>query len=312
MAHLLISHPDMLAHGVPEGHPECPQRLEVVLEALRGLGLPEQPAPEADVATLQRVHPPAFVQALERAFPGPGEGALALDAGDTFMDPGTGRAARLAAGAVVAAVDAVMSGEAKSVFCAVRPPGHHAEPARAMGFCFFNNIAVGALHALDAHGAKRVAVLDFDVHHGNGTQSTAEKEPRLLFLSTHGSPLYPGTGRRSETGLAGNVVNRPLPPGVDGRLWRQVMSEDILPALEAWAPDLILVSAGFDAHEADPLAELELTEDDFAWAGTQVAAIALRVCKGRVVSALEGGYDLAALAASARAYVAALTLALDA
>jgi acetoin utilization deacetylase AcuC-like enzyme len=237
---------------------------------------------------------------------------VALDAGDTFVDPGSQEAALRAAGAVVAGVDSVMSGEARSVFCAVRPPGHHAEPAQAMGFCLYNNIAVGALHALEAHGLERVAVIDFDVHHGNGTQALAYKEARLFFASTHGSPLYPGTGRRDETGLLGNVVNRPLSPGTDGVRWRAVMAQEVLPALEAADPQLILVSAGFDAHRNDPLADLALEEADYAWIGAELGNLALRVCKGRVVSALEGGYDLTALAASAAAYVSGLTRALDA
>ncbi|MFZ4122329.1 MAG: histone deacetylase family protein [Caulobacterales bacterium] len=312
MSHLLITHPAMLAHGVPAGHPERPARLEAVLAALRPLGMGERLAPLATHSQLLRVHPPAFLAAMAQAFPGPGEGVVALDAGDTFVDPGSQEAALRAAGAVVAGVDSVMSGEARSVFCAVRPPGHHAEPAQAMGFCLYNNIAVGALHALEVHGLERVAVIDFDVHHGNGTQALAYKEARLFFASTHGSPLYPGTGRRDETGLLGNVVNRPLSPGTDGVRWRAVMAQEVLPALEAADPQLILVSAGFDAHRNDPLADLALEEADYAWIGAELGNLALRVCKGRVVSALEGGYDLTALAASAAAYVSGLTRALDA
>jgi acetoin utilization deacetylase AcuC-like enzyme len=199
-----------------------------------------------------------------------------------------------------------MAGEHDRAFCAVRPPGHHAEPIAPMGFCIFNNVAVAAMHALKAHKLARVAVVDFDVHHGNGTQTAAESEPRLFFASTHQAPLYPGTGFAHETGFDGNVVNAPLPAGADGRVWRQAMEAKVLPALDAFAPELLLVSAGFDAHKADPLAQMALVEADFAWAGEQLAEIAERHCGGKLVSTLEGGYDLPALAASAKAYLGAL------
>jgi acetoin utilization deacetylase AcuC-like enzyme len=260
---------------------------------------------------LLRVHPPAFLEALDRLFPNPGEGLAVLDAGDTFVDEGSREAGLRAAGAAVEAVDLVLSGQARTAFCAVRPPGHHAEPAQAMGFCLFNTVAVGALHALEAHGLSRVAILDFDVHHGNGTQAVAEKEPRLVFASTHGAPLYPGTGARGETGLAGNVLNVPLPAGTDGAAWRAAMQREVLPFLESAAPELLLVSAGFDAHVADPLADLRLGDEDYAWAGEQIGALAGRVCMGRVVSVLEGGYDLGALSRSVSAYVTALLRAAD-
>jgi acetoin utilization deacetylase AcuC-like enzyme len=303
---LLFTHPSMLAHTPPPGHPERPARLQVVLRALEPLGLEMREAPWADRAAVERVHPPAFVSAMEEAFPERGEGLAAIDA-DTFLCDATREAVWRAAGATVAAVDAVLGGEARTAFCAVRPPGHHAEPAQAMGFCFFNNVAIGALHALAAHNLSRVAVVDFDVHHGNGTQATAAKESRLFFASTHQSPLYPGTGFRHECGPANNVVNAPLPPGAGGAEWRAAMSERVLPALAEFRPELILVSAGFDAHRADPLAQMQLEDEDYAWAGEQICDYALRLCKGKVVSALEGGYDLDALASSAAAYVGAMT-----
>ncbi|MDX2237859.1 MAG: histone deacetylase family protein [Hyphomonadaceae bacterium] len=303
---LLFTHAAMLAHAPPPGHPESPARLQAVLDALDGLSLERRDAPPADRDALARAHPPAYVDALDAAFPGAGDGLTAIDGGDTFLSDGSREAAYRAAGAVVAAVDAVLAGEDDQAFCAVRPPGHHAEPAQAMGFCVFNNVVVGALHALEAHGLSRVAVIDFDVHHGNGTQARAMKEPRLFFASTHQSPLYPGTGRRDEVGPADNVLNAPLPPGADGALWRRVMEREVLPALDAFDPDLILVSAGFDAHAADPLAAMALDEDDFAWGAKALRAVALRRCKGRIVSTLEGGYDLPALARSAKAYVRAL------
>jgi acetoin utilization deacetylase AcuC-like enzyme len=303
---LLFTHPSMLAHTPPPGPPERPARLQVVLRALEPLGLEMREAPWADRAAVERVHPPAFVSAMEEAFPEFRQGLVAVDA-DTFLSDSTREAAWRAAGAVIAAVDAVLAGEDDAAFCAVRPPGHHAEPAQAMGFCIFNNVAIGALHALAGHNLSRVAVVDFDVHHGNGTQATAAKEPRLFFASTHQSPLYPGTGFRHERGPANNVVNAPLPPGAGGVEWRAAMSERVLPALAEFGPELILVSAGFDAHRADPLAQMQLEDEDYAWAGEQIRDCSLRLCKGKVVSALEGGYDLDALASSAAAYVGAMT-----
>jgi len=219
--------------------------------------------------------------------------------------PLTGKAALRAVGAVCAAVDAVVGGEAANAFCAVRPPGHHAEPARAMGFCLFNNVAIGARHARAVHGLARVAVVDFDVHHGNGTQAAFEADATLFYASTHQSPLYPGTGGREERGV-GNIVNLPLPPGTDSVGFRRAVADELLPALDEFAPELILVSAGFDAHAADPLAGLALTEADFAWITEALLVLAGRHCGGRLVSVLEGGYDLDALAASAAAHIGAL------
>jgi acetoin utilization deacetylase AcuC-like enzyme len=306
MRHFLITHPAMAGHGVPPGHPERPERLAAALAAVRPLAWPEMEAPEATDEQLARVHPWPYIRAMAEAFPKLGEGLAALDSGDTFIDPGSREAAYRAAGAVIAGVDAVLEGRAQTAFAIVRPPGHHAEPAQPMGFCLFNNIAVGALHALEAHGLQRVAVLDFDVHHGNGTQSVSERDPRVFFASTHGSPLYPGTGFADERGPRDTVLNRPLPPGADGETWRRVMTSEVFPALARFEPELLLVSAGFDAHAEDPLAPLELQDEDYAWAGAQIASFALRVCKGRVVSALEGGYSLDALTRSVAAYAGAL------
>jgi acetoin utilization deacetylase AcuC-like enzyme len=302
---LLFTHPSMLRHEPPPGHAEHAGRLRAVLDALEGMPLDRREAPLAERAAIERVHAPAYVEALEPAFAEARSGRVRLDP-DTYISADTREAAYRAAGACVAAVDAVLSGEDDMAFCAVRPPGHHAEPMAPMGFCIFNNIAIGALHALEAHGLARVAVVDFDVHHGNGTQTVAESEPRLLFVSTHQSPLYPGTGEARETGVNHNVVNAPLPAGAGSGEWRQAMQSQILPALDAFAPELILVSAGFDAHAADPLAQMELTEADFAWAARELRGIALQRCKGNLVSTLEGGYDLKALAGSAAAYLEAL------
>ncbi|MGE0739984.1 MAG: histone deacetylase family protein [Hyphomonadaceae bacterium] len=302
---LLFTHPAMLDHQPPGGHAEHPGRLQAVLDALEQMRFDRREAPLADKAALQRVHPAAYVEALEPAFEEARSARVRLDP-DTYISAGSREAAYRAAGACAAAVDAVLGGEDEMAFCAVRPPGHHAEPIAPMGFCIFNNVAIGALHALDAHGLARVAVIDFDVHHGNGTQTVAEHEPRLFFASTHQAPLYPGTGLRRETGIDGNVLNAPLPAGAGSAEWRAAMESRVLPALDAFAPELILVSAGFDAHKADPLAQLELETEDFAWAGRELRSLALQHCKGKLVSTLEGGYDLDALAGSAAAFLAAL------
>jgi acetoin utilization deacetylase AcuC-like enzyme len=302
---LLFTHPSMLRHEVPAGHPERPARLEAVLAALKDMALDRRAAPLAARGAIERVHPAALVEALDEAFAEAGDAPRALDA-DTWLSAGSREAAYRAAGAATAAVDAVLAGEGATAFCAVRPPGHHAEPMTPMGFCIFNNVAIGALHALEAHGLARVAVVDFDVHHGNGTQAVAETDARLFFASTHQSPLYPGTGGAGEHGADNNVVNAPLPAGAGSGAWRAAMEHVVLPALDAFSPDLILVSAGFDAHRADPLASMELTEPDYAWAGARLSEAALRHCKGRIVSTMEGGYDLPALARSVQAYVGAL------
>jgi len=305
MTTLLITHPACLEHDTGPHHPERPARLSAVLSALDGetfAALERREAPLADKSHLALVHPLAFVDEIFGLIPV--SGTLHLDA-DTVISAGSGEAALRATGAVIAGVDAVLAGEAKNAFCAVRPPGHHAEPNRAMGFCLFNSVAIGAEHARSAHGLARAAVVDFDVHHGNGTQAAFESDGDLFYGSTHQSPLYPGTGDRSERGV-GNIFNAPLPPHAGSAEFRAAFEEIILPALDAFAPDIVLVSAGFDAHERDPLAALNLHEDDFAWATERLMAAAERHCGGRLVSTLEGGYDLDALAASAAAHVTAL------
>jgi acetoin utilization deacetylase AcuC-like enzyme len=306
MTTILYSHPACLEHDPGGGHPERPARLESVLAALDAeafAALERRQAPRAELEQIARVHPRAFVDRLLESIPTEGYHGLDMD---TIVSPGSGEAALRAAGALCAAVDAVMAGEADNAFCAVRPPGHHAEPERAMGFCLFNNIAIGAAQARAAHGLTRVAVVDFDVHHGNGTQAMFWDEPDLFFGSTHQMPLYPGTGSRGERGASGNIVNVPLPPGAGSVEFRSAMGEGVLPALRQFAPEFLLVSAGFDAHQADPLAQLRFHDEDYAWATTELRRVAEDCCAGRLVSTLEGGYDLSALASSAAAHVQAL------
>ena len=308
MTTLLYTHPACLAHDPGSYHPESPARLRAVLEALDApefAALERREAPEAALDDIARVHPRRFVERLLAAVPASGHAAI--DA-DTVLSPQSGEAALRAAGAVVAAVDAVVAGDAGRAFCAVRPPGHHAEPARAMGFCLFNNVAIGALRARAAHGLARVAVIDFDVHHGNGTQACFYDDDTLFYASTHQYPLYPGTGAASETGV-GNIVNVPLPPMAGSQQFRAGVSRAILPALDAFRPEMVLISAGFDAHKRDPLAQLQLDEEDYAWVTSELVAVARRHAAGRVVSTLEGGYDLGALGASTAAHVRALMVA---
>jgi acetoin utilization deacetylase AcuC-like enzyme len=305
MTTLLVTHPDCVDHDPGYGHPEAPARLSAVLAALEApefAGLVRRGAPLGDEASIARVHGPSFAASVRARVPR--EGYAALDA-DTILSPGSGAAALRAVGAVTAAVDAVMRNEARNAFCAVRPPGHHAEPTHAMGFCLFNSIAIAARHAQAVHGIGRVAIVDFDVHHGNGTQAVAEQDATLFFASSHQYPFYPGTGAADETGL-GNIVNVPLRSGTEGALFRRAFETRILPALDAFAPDLLLISAGFDAHRDDPLAGLELEEEDFGWVSARLTEAANRHAQGRLVSVLEGGYDLKALAGSAAAHVSAL------
>jgi acetoin utilization deacetylase AcuC-like enzyme len=274
------------------------------LEAEEFLPLLRETAPEATVEQLTRVHPPRYVEGILAIRPEPGE-SVALD-GDTLMSAGSAAAALRAAGGAVHGVDAVMEGWARRVFVAARPPGHHAERARAMGFCLFANAAVAARHAQARWGLARVAVVDFDVHHGNGTQDIFFADPSLFYASSHQFPCYPGTGAAAERGVADNVVNAPLPPGATGAQFRAAWTNIILPALDKFAPELLLVSAGFDAHKADPLAQLRLETADFGWITERLLEIAERHCQGRLVSVLEGGYDLDALAASAALHVRTL------
>jgi acetoin utilization deacetylase AcuC-like enzyme len=306
MTTLLMTHSACLYHETPSGHPECSDRLRAVLHALEDEAFQYLAREEAPLATRDQVslvHPSYFVEAVLKAVPA--EGFASLDP-DTHLSPGSGEAALRAAGAVVTGVDRVMAGKARNVFCAVRPPGHHAEPTRAMGFCLFNNVAIGAQHARARHGLKRVAVVDFDVHHGNGTQVMFEEDGDLFFASSHQMPLYPGSGRPNEQGRSFNVVNVALDPGSGSHEFRQAWDNTVLPKLDAFKPEFILISAGFDAHRRDPLANLNLVEADYAWATDRICAIAKDRCQGRVVSTLEGGYDLTALAASAAAHVKAL------
>ncbi len=306
MTTLLYSHPASLEHDPGPGHPEKPARLEAVLAALEApdfAALERRQAPPADQAQIARVHRPAYIEAVFDSIPETGYHGLD---GDTVVSPGSGEAARRAAGALCAAVDAVAVGEARNAFCAHRPPGHHAEPAKAMGFCLFNSVAIGALQAREVRSLRRVAVVDFDVHHGNGTQAMFWDDPELFYGSVHQMPLYPGTGREDERGVAGNIVNAPLAPMSGSTEFRRAWGETLLPKLHDFAPDFILVSAGFDAHEDDPLANLRLSTEDFAWATRELLALARTHCDGRLVSTLEGGYDLNALAAAAAAHVRAL------
>jgi acetoin utilization deacetylase AcuC-like enzyme len=300
----IYTHAACLAHDTGPGHAERPQRLSAVTDALReafGDSIEWHEAPLAGESELLRAHAPSLLHTVLASAP---RERIMLDP-DTVLSPASAPAALRAPGAAIAAVDAVLAGDTVRAFCAVRPPGHHATRDTAMGFCLFNSVAVAALHALDAHGLMRVAIADFDVHHGNGTQAIFERDPRVLFVSSHQMPLYPDSGHAHERGV-GNIVNAPLPPGAAGDAFRQAWTAGLLPALEAFAPQLLLISAGFDAHRRDPLAQLELEADDYAWLTRQLVAIAERHAGGRIVSLLEGGYDLQALRECAVAHVDAL------
>lgn len=303
MTTILYSHRACEGHDPGPGHPECPARLVAIRETLEApefSALERREAPLGDPDRIALAHPRQYVDAILAAIPEEGYGELD---GDTTVSPGSREAALRAAGALVAAADAVMAGDARNAFCAVRPPGHHAEIARAMGFCLFNNVAIAAMHLRDRHGLKRIAVVDFDVHHGNGTQAIFWNHPDLLFASTHQMPLYPGTGSSEESGCAGNIVNAPLPPYAGSAEFRKAMERMVLPAVSEFSPEFLLISAGFDAHTDDPLANLNFRDDDYTWATAQLMALAEEHCQGRLVSTLEGGYNLRALSTSVAAHV---------
>jgi acetoin utilization deacetylase AcuC-like enzyme len=305
MTTLLLTHPVCLEHDPPLGHPERPDRLKAINAVLNHevfAPLAREEAPLGRRDDVLRAHEEHYVEMIEKS--SPEEGREPLDA-DTWMDPKSLEAAYACVGAGTRGVDAVMGGEFDNVFCAVRPPGHHAERKRAMGFCLFNSAAIAALYTRAHHGAERIAVIDFDVHHGNGTQNIFWSDRDLFYGSTHQMPLYPGTGAPSETGV-GNICNAPLRPGDGGAAFRDQMRGRILPALKDFHPDLVIVSAGFDAHRDDPLGGLELDEADFAWATLHLMEAADRHCGGRLVSLLEGGYDLKGLAGSVAVHVQAL------
>jgi acetoin utilization deacetylase AcuC-like enzyme len=306
MSTLLITHPACLDHLTPAGHPERPDRLRAidrVLEQERFQTLMRVEAPQAELEVIALCHPMDYVTAIRDATPK--EGLVGLDA-DTTLSPGSYEAALRAAGGAVYAVDEVMTGKARNAFVATRPPGHHTETARPMGFCLFNNAAIAARYAQKRHGIERAAVVDFDVHHGNGSQDIFWSDRTVMYGSTHQMPLYPGTGATSERGEHNTVVNAPLRPGDGGEEFKDAFESVILPRLRDFRPDLVVISAGFDAHMRDPLANLNLLEADFDWATRKLMEIADGSAQGRVVSVLEGGYDLTGLANSAAAHVAAL------
>jgi acetoin utilization deacetylase AcuC-like enzyme len=299
---LLFHHAAFLEHLTPAGHPERPDRLRALHAALDHedfAALKRVEAPLAAAEAAVSCHPASYVESIRRAIPE--TGITRIDP-DTIASPGSWEAALRGVGAAIAAVDAVAAGEAANAFCAIRPPGHHAEAARAMGFCLFNSAAIAARHAQRLHGMERVAIVDFDVHHGNGTQAIFWSDPSVLYASTHQIPLFPGTGSLRETG-AGNIVNAPLAPGDGSEVFKAAFRERVLPAVKDFGPDLILISAGFDAHHRDPLAEINLVEEDFAWATGKLMDLADLSAGGRVVSLLEGGYDLKGLASSAAAHI---------
>jgi acetoin utilization deacetylase AcuC-like enzyme len=298
----LYTHPIYLEHITPPGHPERPDRLRAIAKALEHEdfeALDRVEAPEGDEASILLAHPESYLERVKAAIP---ETGIARIDADTSASPKSWQAALTAIGAANAAVDDVFSGSASNVFVAARPPGHHAERDKAMGFCLFNTAAVAARHAQKAHGAERVAVVDWDVHHGNGTQDIFWDDPSVLYCSTHQMPLYPGTGAKDETG-AGNIVNAPLSPGSGSSIFREAFNTRVLTAIDDFRPDLVIISAGFDAHHRDPLAEINLGEEDFDWATGKLMERAGRFAGNRLVSLLEGGYDLQGLAGSTAAHV---------
>jgi len=306
MSTLYLGHPACLDHQTPFGHPERPDRIRAIERALekeRFTSLVREQAPMAEMESLALAHPEDYIRRLRDI--SPREGLVRIDE-DTVMSPGTFEAALRGAGGAVLAIDEVMTGAVTNAFVAMRPPGHHAERARAMGFCFFNNAAIAARHAQRRYGAERVAIFDWDVHHGNGTQDIFWADGTVLYGSTHEAPLYPGTGSLSETGDHGTIVNAPLRAGDGTEAFREAVETVILPRIDDFAPDLIVISAGFDAHWRDPLASLNLTESDFAWATQKLMNLADRHCGQRIVSVLEGGYDLEGLSKSVAFHLDAL------
>jgi acetoin utilization deacetylase AcuC-like enzyme len=305
MKTLYYSHPDFVLHETEPGHPESPVRLWAInrmLEEPEFSGLIRRSPPMGTEEQIRFIHTAGHIQRIRAAIPA--EGLVRLD-GDTVLAPGSEIAAFRAVGAVCDAVDQILTGKADNAFCAVRPPGHHAEPNQAMGFCLFNNIAIAAEYARQHYQLERIAIVDFDVHHGNGTQAAFYNQPHVLYASSHEMPLYPGTGDAKETGV-GNIVNVPLDAGTTGVEFRDKYERIILPALDHFKPQLLLISAGFDAHEDDPLASIRLVADDYRWVTEALMACADRHCQGRIISVLEGGYSIAALARSVAAHVKAL------
>lgn len=304
---LILHHDDCLKHNPGPRHAESPARITAVINGIVNIpGTEILPAPRATEDQLELVHAPDYWKRLLELEPQRKDpnSRIALDA-DTFLSPGSIDATLRGSGAACFAVDQVFNGRARNAFCATRPPGHHASSATAMGFCLLNQVAVAARHAQKAHGAGRVAILDFDVHHGNGTQDIFQESLDVLFISSHQMPLYPGTGYPEETGR-GNILNLPLPPGSGGAEFRRTWSNNGLPALEKFEPDLVLISAGFDAHLSDPLGQLELVDEDYGWITSEIRSFADANCGARVVSVLEGGYDLDALSSASAAHVTAL------
>ena len=306
MSTFLYSHRTCVLHDPGDVHPECPGRLEAVLNGLNEddfKSLKRHEAPEIDLRLVKLVHTSDYVEKIVAR--SPEKGRVQLDA-DTSMSSHSVEAARRSSGAAVEAVERIIAGDAKNAFCAVRPPGHHAESTKAMGFCLFNGAAIAAFHARINHGLDRVAVIDFDVHHGNGTQNSFEQEPNLFYASSHQAPAYPGTGKESDTGSGNNICNAPLPPGSGSKEFKSVYTNRILPALKNFEPELIIISAGFDAHSKDPLAQLNLETDDYGWVSEQILELASKCCDGRVISILEGGYNIQALRESVQVHVRAL------
>ena len=307
MSTLIYTHADCLQHLPGAGHPESPARLKAVVDALQAAridGVQWRDAPLGTVEQVLLIHTPDYLEWVDAQRPQ--HGTQVLDGGDTLLSPGSWQAVMRCVGAACAGVDDVVEGRATNVFCATRPCGHHAEADRAMGFCVFNQVAIAAVHARQAHGLRRVAVVDFDVHHGNGTQSSFYDQPDLFYGSCHQAPFYPGTGARHESGVAGNIVNVPLPRGSGSQAFRERMSEDLLPALRRFAPELLILSAGFDAHRKDPLGGLDFDDDDFRWVTRELMDATQASTGGRVVSVLEGGYSLEGLASGSVAHVRAL------